>query len=64
LEEQALTLENIPVPYNLKLLAESPAGLEALKACSQVVSSGSQLSDELGDRLVQMGVNVETLFAG
>ena len=52
------------VPYNLKLLAESQSGIEALRKCKQVVSSGSQLSDELGNRLVDAGVNIETLFAG
>ncbi|KAK4964061.1 hypothetical protein LTR66_012495 [Elasticomyces elasticus] len=52
------------VPYVLKLLSESRQGIEALKTCSEVVSSGSTLSDELGNRLIEEGVNVEILFAG
>lgn len=54
----------LTVPYVLKLLAETAAGVRALSQCKQVVSSGSTLSDELGNRLVAEGVNVETLFAG
>lgn len=54
----------LTVPYILKLLAETVAGVRALAKCKQVVSSGSTLSDELGNRLVQEDVNVETLFAG
>ena len=54
----------LTVPYVLKLLAETEEGVGMLRRCKQVVSSGSTLSDDLGDRLVQDGVNVETLFAG
>jgi len=54
----------LTVPYMLKLLAESSDGIDVLRQCKQVVSSGSMLSDELGYRLVEEGVNVETLFAG
>lgn len=54
----------LTVPYVLKLVAETEVGVKALQRCKQVVSSGSTLSDELGNRLVQEGVNVETLFAG
>jgi len=54
----------LTVPYVLKLLAETGDGVDMLRGCRQVVSSGSTLSDDLGERLVQEGVNVETLFAG
>ena len=54
----------LTVPYLLKLMAEAEAGVSALRQCKQVVSSGSMLSDELGNRLVDEGVNIETLFAG
>jgi antitoxin component HigA of HigAB toxin-antitoxin module len=54
----------LAVPYNLKLIAEAPGGIEALKQCMQVVSSGSALSDELGNRLTDAGVNVGVMFAG
>jgi len=52
------------VPYNLKLTAEAPGGIEALARCTQVVSSGSALSDDLGNRLVEAGVNIGSMFAG
>ena len=46
------------VPYVLKLLGEQEDGLEALKSCRQVLYTGSQCPDELGDRLVDSGVNL------
>lgn len=52
------------VPYNLKLIAEAPGGVDALKKCMQVVSSGSALSDDLGNRLTDADVNVGIIFAG
>jgi acyl-coenzyme A synthetase/AMP-(fatty) acid ligase len=54
----------LTVPYVLKLMAETDNGVSELTKCKSVVSSGSQLSDELGDRLVEAGVNIEVLFAG
>lgn len=51
------------VPYVLKLLAEKEDGVEALKSCDQVISAGSQCPDELGDQLVNRGVNLATYFA-
>jgi hypothetical protein len=48
----------------LKLMAETDDGVSELTKCKSVVSSGSQLSDELGDKLVEAGVNIEVLFAG
>lgn len=50
------------VPYVLKLLAESDEGIEALKQCSIVSSSGSRCPDELGDALTERGVFLGCLF--
>ncbi|KAL8958002.1 MAG: hypothetical protein Q9193_004858, partial [Seirophora villosa] len=46
------------VPYVLKLLSEQPEGLEVLRSCAAVVTTGSQCPDTLGDRLVNEGVNL------
>ncbi|KAL9602179.1 MAG: hypothetical protein Q9219_002043 [cf. Caloplaca sp. 3 TL-2023] len=46
------------VPYILKLLAERPESVEALRSCSEVITVGSQCPDELGDRLVGYGINL------
>ena len=50
------------VPYVLKLLAESPKGIAALKAINVVSSAGSAIPDEIGDLLVEKGVNLVTLY--
>ena len=50
------------VPYVLKLLSERPQGLEALKNCKDVVTTGSQCPNELGDQLVDRGVNLISWF--
>ena len=50
------------VPYVLKLLAETEAGIEALKRCQIVSSSGSRCPDELGDMLTEKGVFLGCLF--
>ena len=46
------------VPYTLKLLAEQTPGIEALKSVAQVIFTGSSCPDDLGDRLVEQGVNL------
>ncbi|KAL8933717.1 MAG: hypothetical protein Q9216_006236 [Gyalolechia sp. 2 TL-2023] len=46
------------VPYVLKLLAERPESVDVLKSCSEVITVGSRCPDELGDRLVDLGVNL------
>ena len=46
------------VPYVLKLLGEQESGIEVLKSCQQVLYTGSQCPDDLGDRLVARGVNL------
>ena len=50
------------VPYTMELLAQSEAGIEAMKRCERVVFSGSAAPDDLGNSLVAKGVNVETLW--
>ncbi|KAL9043026.1 MAG: hypothetical protein Q9214_003616 [Letrouitia sp. 1 TL-2023] len=50
------------VPYILKLLNEEERGIEALRGCAHVLTGGSQCPDDLGDHLVDLGVNLSTLF--
>lgn len=46
------------VPYVLKLLAEKDEGIAALARTQLVMYAGSSCPDELGDRLVNGGVNL------
>ena len=46
------------VPFVLKLLREQEQGIEALKSCEQVLFTGSQCPKELGDYLVDRGVDL------
>jgi thioester reductase-like protein len=46
------------VPYVLKLLAEKEEGIAALAKTMLVMYAGSSCPDELGDRLVEAGVNL------
>ncbi|KAF2011872.1 acetyl-CoA synthetase-like protein [Aaosphaeria arxii CBS 175.79] len=46
------------VPYILKLLADSQEGIDLLKSVSFVMYGGSACPDDLGDKLVQNGVNL------
>ena len=50
------------VPYTMKLLALSERGIEAMKSCRRVVFSGSGCPDNLGDLLVEKGVNIESVW--
>lgn len=50
------------VPYVLKLLGEQQSGIEVLRSCRQVLFAGSQCPDELGDRLVDQGVNLASFL--
>ena len=50
------------VPYVLKLLAETGEGIDTLRACQVVSSSGSHCPDELGDMLTEKGVFLGCLF--
>jgi len=50
------------VPYVLKLLAEKRDGIEVLKRCRMVSSSGSRCPDDLGDFLTKEGIFVGTTF--
>jgi acyl-coenzyme A synthetase/AMP-(fatty) acid ligase len=46
------------VPYTIKLLAESDAGIDMLARMKLVLFSGSACPDALGKRLVERGVNL------
>ncbi|KAK7402465.1 hypothetical protein QQX98_011792 [Neonectria punicea] len=46
------------VPYALKVLAETPEGIAELAKAKLVLFGGSSCPDDLGDLLVQNGVNV------
>ena len=46
------------VPYVLKLLAESPEGIQTLARAKLVLYAGSSCPDELGNKLVADGVNL------
>ncbi|KAI0555422.1 hypothetical protein F4679DRAFT_523715 [Xylaria curta] len=46
------------VPYVVKLLAESDAGIRALANVNMVLFAGSSCPDDLGDLLVSRGVNL------
>lgn len=46
------------VPYALKVLAETEAGVEQLAKAKLVLFGGSSCPDELGDLLVERGVNL------
>lgn len=50
------------VPYVLKLLAEKQNGIDALKKCKMVSSSGSRCPDDLGDLLVSQGIFLGLTF--
>ena len=50
------------MPYVLKLLAEKREGIEVLKKCKVVSTSGSRCPDELGDLLVNEGIYFGTAF--
>ena len=46
------------VPYILKLLTEQPESVDILRSCGEVITVGSQCPDEIGDRLVNQGINL------
>jgi hypothetical protein len=46
------------VPYVLNFLAEKQEGIDVLKKCKIVNSSGSRCPDDLGDLLVSQGVHL------
>jgi acyl-CoA synthetase (AMP-forming)/AMP-acid ligase II len=50
------------VPYALKLLGERKEGVEAMARCLEVLFSGSQCPDSLGDYLTSQGVRLSMLF--
>ena len=46
------------VPYALKLLSESPKGIEELRKLKVVMYGGSACPDDLGEKLVTNGVHL------
>ncbi|KAM3076421.1 hypothetical protein ACMFMG_007240 [Clarireedia jacksonii] len=50
------------VPYALKLLGERKEGVEEMARCLEVLFSGSQCPDSLGDYLTSQGVRLSMLF--
>ncbi|KAF2846669.1 acetyl-CoA synthetase-like protein [Plenodomus tracheiphilus IPT5] len=50
------------VPYVLKLLAESNEGIAALAKVNFVIFAGSACPDDLGDKLVRQGVNLNANY--
>ncbi|KAI1180403.1 acetyl-CoA synthetase-like protein [Nemania sp. FL0916] len=50
------------VPYVLKLMAERQDGIEVLKRCKFVTAAGARTPDELGDRVVEQGVNLGVIL--
>lgn len=50
------------VPYVLKLLAESEDGIKALAKVNFVIFAGSACPDDLGDKLVRHGVNLNANY--
>ncbi|KAI0164556.1 acetyl-CoA synthetase-like protein [Hypoxylon sp. FL1284] len=50
------------VPYVLKLMAERQDGVDVLKRCKFVTSAGARTPDELGNRVVEAGVKLGSIF--
>lgn len=50
------------VPYTVGLLAQTDAGIDAMKHCERVVFPGSAAPEGQGDELVTKGVNLETFW--
>ncbi|KAI2466650.1 acetyl-CoA synthetase-like protein [Annulohypoxylon bovei var. microspora] len=50
------------VPYALKLMAERQDGVDILKRCKFVTSAGARTPDELGNRVVEAGVNLGVIL--
>ena len=60
---EAVRLEAVHiVTYALGVMAEKDRGVEALRTCEVVTAAGARTSDELGDRLVRVGINLGVVF--
>ncbi|OCF58832.1 L-aminoadipate-semialdehyde dehydrogenase [Kwoniella mangroviensis CBS 10435] len=55
-------VQHFAVPYVLKLLAETDEGVETLASFEAVSFAGAAVPDDLGDRLVQAGVNLISFY--
>lgn len=50
------------VPYTVGLLAQTDAGIDAMKNCERVIFPGSAATEGLGDEVVAKSVNLETFW--
>lgn len=50
------------VPYTLKLLSETPAGVDFLRQFKIVTSGGGPVAENLGDWLVEQGVHLVSIY--
>ncbi|KAK8847380.1 hypothetical protein IAR55_005238 [Kwoniella newhampshirensis] len=55
-------VQHFAVPYVLKLLGETEEGVETLAKFEAVSFAGAAVPDDLGDRLVQAGVNLISFY--
>ncbi|WVF69836.1 hypothetical protein IAT40_004615 [Kwoniella sp. CBS 6097] len=55
-------VQHFAVPYVLKLLAETDEGVQTLADFEAVSFAGAAVPDDLGDRLVQAGVNLISFY--
>ncbi|ODN75184.1 hypothetical protein, variant [Cryptococcus amylolentus CBS 6039] len=55
-------VQQYAVPYVLKLLAETDEGIQTLAKSSAVIYAGAALPDNLGDKLVEGGVNLVSVY--
>ena len=49
-------------PYSLQLIAAKPEGLAELKKCARVTCFGAIIPQELGDRVVQAGIRLDSSY--
>ena len=54
--------QHFAVPYVLKMLAETEEGTRCLAGFEAVSFAGAAVPDDLGDRLVQAGVNLFSVY--
>ncbi|TYJ58239.1 hypothetical protein B9479_001064 [Cryptococcus floricola] len=55
-------VQQYAVPYVLKLLAETDEGVQTLAKLAAVCYAGAALPDNLGDKLVEGGVNLVSIY--
>lgn len=55
-------VQHFAVPYVLKLLGETEEGIQTLANFEAVSFAGAAVPDDLGDRLVEAGVNLISFY--